>query len=178
LCRKIGQHHRKKALNATRRFVKAMASQFVGQPEVREAEAHRLLITLQWTQHLQLNIVQIEIDCLNVVQSITRKMLNLTEFGSIIRKCKHMLNLIQNREISYVRRQANSVALELAQVARSYDGQYVFDYCSPCIETILINEINYVCVCPYIYIYIYSANKACNWYKQDKWQNIVQARVK
>jgi hypothetical protein len=140
--------------DATRRFVKAMTSQFVGQPEVREAEAHRLLITLQWTQHLQLNIVQIEIDCLNVVQSITRKMLNLTEFGSIIRKCKHMLNLIQNREISYVRRQANSVALELAQVARSYDGQYVFDYCSPCIETILINEINYVCVCPYIYIYI------------------------
>ncbi|PNY03745.1 cytochrome p450 [Trifolium pratense] len=81
--------------DAAGRFVKAMTSHFVGQSEVQEAEAHGLLITLQWIQQFQLNRVEIEMDCLNVVQSIAGRM------------------------------QANRVAHELAQVTRSYVSHYM-----------------------------------------------------
>ncbi|CAJ2674913.1 unnamed protein product [Trifolium pratense] len=78
------------------RFVKAMSAQFVGQPAVHEAEAQGLLITLNWLQQMQISSIEIEMDCLQVVQNIEGKLKNLTEFGILIGKCKTSLNLIHN----------------------------------------------------------------------------------
>ncbi|MCH79557.1 retrotransposon protein [Trifolium medium] len=124
------------------RFVKAMTSHFVGTPEVQEGEVQGLLVTLKWLQQLQINGIEIEMNCLNVVQHLAKKIVNYTDFGSIIEKCKNVLNLIQNCKVNYVRRQANRVTQELAQVARSYASHYVFEYCPPCIEVIVMNEMH------------------------------------
>ncbi|MCI18516.1 60S ribosomal protein L23, partial [Trifolium medium] len=59
-------------------FVKAISTHFIGQPSVHEAEAQGLLITLKWLQQMQITRIEIEMDCLQVVQNIARKMKNLT----------------------------------------------------------------------------------------------------
>jgi hypothetical protein len=52
------------------------------------------------------------------VQAINSRQNNDTEFGAIIDKCRNLLALNKYCSISYVRRQANRVAHELAQASR------------------------------------------------------------
>jgi hypothetical protein len=86
--------------------------------------------------------IQIETDCIQVVQGVEGKVRNNREFGVIIDKCKSLLCHFQNCRVSYVRRQANRVAHELAQAARLYVSPQVFESCPPCIETTVMNEMN------------------------------------
>jgi ribonuclease HI len=90
------------------RFVKAMSAHFVGQPAVHEAEAQGLLVALKWLQQMQItSMINIEMDCLQVVQNYAGNVVNLTEYGSLIGKCKTLLTLFHNCTVSFVRRQAN-----------------------------------------------------------------------
>ncbi|WJX96618.1 hypothetical protein P8452_77796 [Trifolium repens] len=45
-------------------------------------------------------------------------------------------------KVSYVRRQANRAAHDLAQATRFFASPQVFNYCSPCIENIIMNEMH------------------------------------
>ncbi|MCI20720.1 hypothetical protein A2U01_0041883, partial [Trifolium medium] len=47
----------------------------------------------------------------------------------------------ENRKVSYVRLQANRVAHDLAQAARSLASSQVYNYCLPCLYCILRNSI-------------------------------------
>ena len=67
---------------------------------------------------------------------------NNTEFGAIIVKWRNLLDLNVNYSISYVRRQANRVAHDLAQAARFIASHQVYNYCPPCIEATIMNEMH------------------------------------
>jgi ribonuclease HI len=121
--------------------LKAFVRRLEGQPEVCEAEALGLLEALKWLQQFTSQCIHIEMDCLQVIQSLKGKQSHDTEFGSIIKCCKHLLDSSQNCKVSHIRRQANRVAHELAQVARVSASHQVFDYCPPCIENIILIEM-------------------------------------
>jgi ribonuclease HI len=83
-------------------FVKAYTRRFEGKPEIAEAEASGVLEALQWLRQQQLSNVQIETDCLQVVQTIHNKSRNNTEFGVVIELCRSLLYLIPNCKVSHV----------------------------------------------------------------------------
>jgi hypothetical protein len=61
---------------------------------------------------------EIETDCIQVVQSMIS---------------------FKNRKVSYIRRQVNR---ELVQATHFYASHQVIDYFSPCIDTIIMNEMH------------------------------------
>lgn len=77
-----------------------------------EAEAMALLAALSfsWIGDLHLQNMVIESDCKMVVDGLMQQSANVTEFGSIIDKCKQKLISIQNCSAGFIRRQTNQVA--------------------------------------------------------------------
>jgi ribonuclease HI len=127
------------------RFMKAYTKHFNGTPSVAEAEAMGVKEALVWLRHTyrEQPAMELESDCLNVVQAINaRHWNNKTEFGSIISVCRDLLVLNNNCKVSYVQRQANRVAHELAQATRFIASPQIYNYCPPCIESIIMNEMN------------------------------------
>jgi ribonuclease HI len=124
------------------RFVKAYTRWFEGEPDISEAEALGVLETLRWLQREHMTNVQLETDCLQVIQALHSKNRNNTEFGIVINLCRTLLNSNLNCQASHVRRQANRVAYSLAQATRLSASPQVFNHCPPCIETIIINEMH------------------------------------
>ncbi|KAK2399385.1 hypothetical protein QL285_049205 [Trifolium repens] len=106
-----------------------------------EAEAYALKEAIIWLGELGLSRVDIELDCLPVVQAINDKSSNQTEFGIIIEDCKILLANYPNFKISFIRRQANFVAHTLARASRSYASHQTFDLIPSCIVPTLMNEI-------------------------------------
>jgi ribonuclease HI len=100
--------------DAQGRFVKAYTRWFEGKPEISEAEALGVLEALRWIQHEQMRDVQLETDCLQIIQALQSKSRNNTEFGIVINLCCSMLNLNLNYKVNHVRRQTNRVAHNLA----------------------------------------------------------------
>jgi hypothetical protein len=101
-----------------------------------------LLEAIQWIQNSHMPIVHVETDCLQVVHAIRTNARNNSEFGKIIDMCRNLINTSQNCKVSYVRRQANRVAHELAQASRFMASLQVFNYRPPCIETTIMNEMH------------------------------------
>jgi hypothetical protein len=98
--------------------------------------------SIKWLQSSHIEASYIETNCLHVVQSLNKRSNNTTEFGNIIASCCTLLDLNQNCKVSYVRRQANRVAHELAQATRFIASPQFYDYCPPYIETIIMNEMH------------------------------------
>jgi hypothetical protein len=97
----------------------ANTKHFNGAPS--EVEAMRVKEALVWLRHTyrEQPAIELESDCLNVVQAINaRHWNNMIEFGSIITVCCDLLALNNNCKVSYVLRQANRVAHKLAQATR------------------------------------------------------------
>ncbi|PNY12847.1 60S ribosomal protein l23 [Trifolium pratense] len=113
------------------RFMKACTKQFQGVPSVAEAEAMGVKEALLWllNTYREHAVIEVESDCLHVVKAINGKNLNI---GRIISMCRDLLVSNNNCKVSYVRRQANRVAHELAQATRFIHR----------IETIIMNEMN------------------------------------
>jgi ribonuclease HI len=112
------------------------------EPNIAEAEALGVLEVIKWLQDSHIGAWYVETDCLQVVQNINKRPNNNTEFGNIIDYCCRLLSLNQNCKVSYVRRQANRVAHDLAQATRFIASPQFYDYCPPCIETIILNEMH------------------------------------
>jgi hypothetical protein len=125
-------------------FVQAYMNKLEGSPTIAEAEGKSLLDVLEWL-HASGTLampITIETDCLQVVQTLQSKQKNYTEFGAIIDRCRSIINLYENCRVSYVRRQANRVAHELAKASRFIASPQILNTCPPCIESIIINEMN------------------------------------
>jgi ribonuclease HI len=87
--------------------VKANVKQFEGTPYIMEAKAMGLLVGLTWLKSTNIGSMQIESDCLQVVQHISNKFHKMIEYGRLIYKCYHLLKSMENSKISFVRRQTN-----------------------------------------------------------------------
>jgi hypothetical protein len=88
------------------------------------------------------DIIELESDCLQVVQAINRQQNNTSEFGIIIDMCRSLLVTNNNWKVSYVRRQSNRVAHELAQATRFIASHQIYNFCPPCIEPLIMNEMH------------------------------------
>jgi ribonuclease HI len=109
-----------------------------------EAEAMGLLEVLRWLNNTNRTTtpIVIETDCMQVAKAILAKPVNRTEFGSIIEMCLRLLVEFDNCQVSFVRRQANRVAHELAQATRVLASPQVYNFCPPYIEPIIMNEMH------------------------------------
>ncbi|PNX74129.1 hypothetical protein L195_g030044 [Trifolium pratense] len=113
-------------------LVQAFMNKSYGSPTISEGEAKGLLDVLEWLSasgKLTMPIT-IETDCLRVVQTLQSKQKNYTEFAKIIDQCWSIVNSHQNYSISYVRRQANRVARDLAQASHFIASPQVFFFVS------------------------------------------------
>ncbi|WJX79086.1 hypothetical protein P8452_62240 [Trifolium repens] len=121
------------------RFLEAYMTRFNEKPTIAKAEAQGIMdvmLLLCETNRTSPPTV-IESDCLQaVLQAIHSRHDNNTEFGAIIGKWRNLLDLNVNYSISYVRRQANRVAHDLAQAPQ------VFNHCPPCIKPTILNEMH------------------------------------
>jgi hypothetical protein len=79
---------------------------------------------------------------MQVIKAIRSRQKNNTEFGAIIDCCRPLVSLYENCSISYVRRQVNRVAHDLAQASCFIAHLQVLNYCPFCIESTIMNEMN------------------------------------
>lgn len=112
--------------DARGQLLQARTSWFEPQLAVREGEAIGLLRALQWVVELNLQNVLFELDAKQVVDSLSSRVIDLSEIGSVIFECKRLLSLNPTFGVGYVRRQANVVAHSLARVATFWSRPQVF----------------------------------------------------
>ncbi|MCH89622.1 ribonuclease H protein, partial [Trifolium medium] len=62
----------------------------------QEAEATGLYEAILWLRELGIQRATIKLDCKSVVDGVVENLTNVAEFGTIIRKCKALLNCLQN----------------------------------------------------------------------------------
>jgi ribonuclease HI len=83
----------------------------------QETEAIGLYEALFWLRELGIQCVTIKLGCKSVVDGVVGNLTNVAEYGTIIKKCKTLLNCLQNFKISFIRRQTNLVAHTLARAS-------------------------------------------------------------
>ncbi|KAK2378610.1 hypothetical protein QL285_066497 [Trifolium repens] len=126
-------------------FVGAFAKRFEGQPAIDEAETIGVLEAFKWMQN-SLNSANhiscyIETDSSHVAQALGNNAKNNSEFGVVIELGKSQLNLNKNW-VSYVKRQADRVAHDLAHTTRFTVSFQVYNYYPPYIKTTIMNEMH------------------------------------
>jgi ribonuclease HI len=92
----------------------------------QEAEAIGLYKALLWLRALGIQHVTIELDCKSVVDGVVGNITSVAEHGTIIRKCKTLLNCLQNFKVNFIWRQANLVAHTLARESSLYASSTIF----------------------------------------------------
>jgi hypothetical protein len=103
-----------------------------------------LLEVLRWMHNTNRKTTPIVIEtyCMQVAKVILAKPMNKTDFGSIFEMCLRLLIEFDNCQVSFIRRQANRVAHELAQATRVLASPQVYNFCPFCIEHIIMNEMH------------------------------------
>ncbi|CAN1729936.1 LINE-1 reverse transcriptase homolog [Linum perenne] len=86
-----------------------------GQPEIKEGEARGLYEALSWATTRRVSRCTFEVDSQQVTVALSRSVSDRTEFGSIIDSCRRILHANSGFKVTFVRRNRNVVAHELAQ---------------------------------------------------------------
>lgn len=110
---------------------------------VDEGEAMGLHEVLSWIKALGLQQVLFETDSKLVVDALSSRVEDLSEFGSIVSSCKKILESNLSFTVKHVRRDVNFVAHRLARVAKHYSNPHVWVEPPDCVESLL----NYSCSC-------------------------------
>lgn len=105
-------------------FVRATMNIRHGMPEVHEGEALVLLQTLTWLKNMDYQYVEVESDCKRLTDSLDRNIMDDSEFGMILNKCKRILMSFPNHKVSLIRKQANCIAHSLARASKLYVGPW------------------------------------------------------
>ena len=98
-------------------FIEAVIVCRRGQVTPEVAEALGIKEALGWIKRKNWSNVEVESDCLVVIQSIRSKVEMPSYFGRIILDCKRYLSELQSKNISvkFIRRSANALAHCLAK---------------------------------------------------------------
>ncbi|KAG4935738.1 hypothetical protein JHK85_050657 [Glycine max] len=80
-------------------FVRATMNIRHGMPEVHEGEALVLLQTLTWLKNMDYQYVEVESDCKRLTDSLDRNIMDDSEFGMILNKCKRILMSFPNHKV-------------------------------------------------------------------------------
>jgi hypothetical protein len=97
---------------------------------------------IKWLNNIGLSKVSIELYCKQVVDDITKRLNTNFMFDTIIDICTTSLRTYQNLKISFIRRQANSVAHLLTRTSLSYASFHIHDHIPSCIETVITDEMS------------------------------------
>ena len=87
--------------------------------------------------------VVFECDAKVVVDAIHAATVDLSEFSTVIAKCKSLLLQGRNYSVQFVRRQANVIAHSLAIASRLHAGFCVFDSPPNCIRNLVLVFTSY-----------------------------------
>ncbi|KAL8093230.1 hypothetical protein AgCh_035211 [Apium graveolens] len=97
-------------------FIAGLQSCMAGQVSSMEAEVIDVHEALCSIQSLGLGNIAVECDALNVVSAVQKGTVYFSEVGSILDSCRHILRQRSDLKIQHVRRQANSVAHNIAKL--------------------------------------------------------------
>uniref|UniRef100_A0A803Q3U1 RNase H type-1 domain-containing protein n=1 Tax=Cannabis sativa TaxID=3483 RepID=A0A803Q3U1_CANSA len=101
-------------------LVEGCTTFLVGQVELEVAEAMRVREALSWIKGHHWQSVSLETDCLLVVQALRVTFSIISLFGHVIDDCKHLLVLLRNISVIFVKRSVNMVAHNFAKAAILY----------------------------------------------------------
>jgi len=108
--------------------------------DVEMGEAIGLLKPMQWEKELNMVSVDFETDSKIVADSIYKGD-GVSDFMAIIHDCRHLLMTdLANSDVSFIKRQANGVALSLAREALSHASFQLLLNIPHCISTLINNE--------------------------------------
>ena len=107
-----------------------------------EAEALGLFEAINMAINCHMSSVIFESDCRLLVDTINSNSIPNNEFGDIISRCKDLLSSRNNFIVSYIRRQTNMVAHNIARASLSHPSLHIFHEVPPTLYLILFNEMN------------------------------------
>lgn len=91
---------------------------FQGPPSPQEAEAVGLFQALKFLQEKNFSSVDVEMDCLSVMNDVNNNTTINIEICVTFSHCKTIIAQFHSYRISYIRREANLVAHSLARASR------------------------------------------------------------
>ncbi|KAM6546971.1 hypothetical protein CsatB_027707 [Cannabis sativa] len=101
-------------------LIEGCTKTFLGNFPVATAEAMGIREALSWIKTRQWMNVDIESDCLTVIQALRSPIEMISMFGQIVKASKDMLKVSNNVFIYFVRRSANMVAHNFARASILY----------------------------------------------------------
>ncbi|KAM6593181.1 hypothetical protein CsatA_000884 [Cannabis sativa] len=103
------------ARNCHGQLLEALSSSKPGHFEAAVVEAMGIKEALSWIKDKQWHDVQLETDCLVVVQAVHSSVLLRSPFGVVIQECKELLVSLKSVQIHFVKRSANKAAHYMAR---------------------------------------------------------------
>ncbi|XP_074352388.1 uncharacterized protein LOC141691557 [Apium graveolens] len=97
-------------------YISGKVMRCAGRVSVLEPELEGIAEALSWAQNVTEGEVVIESDSLASVNAVQKGHENLLELGDLVQYCQDMLRANERFMISFVRRQANRVAHEVARI--------------------------------------------------------------
>uniref|UniRef100_A0A803PW88 RNase H type-1 domain-containing protein n=1 Tax=Cannabis sativa TaxID=3483 RepID=A0A803PW88_CANSA len=127
--------------NSFDQVIAAISKPMKGRFSVKEIEAKAISYCLHWLKDINCVIYFIEIDALNVSQSVHNPPHHYGRFHDLIHDIIYQISSFTGISLSYVCRSANSVAHGLARYALRMDTDIVWrTVCLALIEAIVVDE--------------------------------------
>uniref|UniRef100_A0A803Q7X1 CCHC-type domain-containing protein n=1 Tax=Cannabis sativa TaxID=3483 RepID=A0A803Q7X1_CANSA len=117
--------------DSTGKVIAARASSRAGQMQPKAAEGWTLLEGLRWCSDNGINIHHVEVDCKNLVTDLKSNEDILSSYGAIIHAIRQVLSSLPNVSLHHVRRQGNTGAHNLAQMALGLDNRWCWNSQDP-----------------------------------------------
>jgi len=128
--------------NEEGRFIRGKTMWFSPVYSVDVGEALGLFYAIRWAHELRLQNVNFEVDSKRVADYFNRSNRDITEFGNIMDCNIHYCHSnLENSHVEFIRRQANSVAHELAKASTSLTNFHIFNDVPTCIHDLIFNEM-------------------------------------
>jgi ribonuclease HI len=108
---------------------------------VLEAESLGLLHSLKMTISNSMHNVTFETDSKTLADALSARNILSNEFGDLVFECKSLLYSNSDYVVSFVRRQANKVAHNIARVALSHPSPHTFQEASSTLYPLIFNEM-------------------------------------
>lgn len=110
---------------------------------ILEAEAIGVLEALCWITRLGIRNVIVECDSLTVVNALGKNTHYVSEVGITLEGCRSLLMQRSDLKVQYVRRQANSVAHNLARLPCLLGTMNYFSSPPPCVLEYIVAEYSF-----------------------------------
>ncbi|XP_024636515.1 uncharacterized protein [Medicago truncatula] len=109
---------------------------------VLEAESLGLLDAIKVAISHGMRDIMFETDSKILSDAIAAATIPINEFGDLVTHCRRLLLSRPDFVVSYVRRQANRVAHNIARASLSHPSPHIFHHVTPTLYPLIFNEMN------------------------------------